>query len=239
MSATPPGPCQARIESIWDNAWKALGEGKPYQFFLAQAAAELAKFRDQIPAGDLAALSDFSRSEISDRSNRTHFDAHESRLDSERRLFASLRDFTMQNVQKAGFFVFQTLTYANGAVALATLGYMGRDGAGSVSFGMILVLILSSVGFLLTLLAGHVATLKSTPFIKLLAELATSSLADDVRAKKIGEIPGASREATLLPRNLCYAATGCLVLSLIIGAITLAHPASNSNSQIESHHGRA
>lgn len=98
------GPCQARIESLWDQAWKAIGEGKPYQFFLAQTAAELTKFRDQIPAGDFAALTDYNRSEVSDRSHRAHFTAHEARLDSERQLFASLRDSTMQNAQKAGFF---------------------------------------------------------------------------------------------------------------------------------------
>jgi len=126
--------------------------------------------------------------------------------------------------KKQAFFVFQTLTYANGAVALATLGYMGREGAGPTSPGMIAVLILSSVGFLLTLLSGHIATLKAAPFIKLLAELAGPSLADDVRAKKIGEIPKVGWKATALPRYLSYGATACLVLSLIVGAITLAHP---------------
>lgn len=222
----PKGPRETRIAFLWHEAWNRLSEGQIHQFFPAQAAAELAVFRSQLAPDDVAGRADLTASDILDRSNRESMAAHEARLANYRATMASLLDFAMNNVSKAGLFVAQALTYANGAVALATLGYIGRDAAGPPSGGMIAVLVFSSVGFLLMLLSGHVATLTAQPFLKLLAELSAPLISDKDRQQKAAEFPTAVKKATLPTRCISYLSVACLIVALIVGTCSLISNAS-------------
>lgn len=225
MSNNPPprqkGPLETRVAALWVDCLNAYDNATPHAHFASQAAAEILAFRNALQPGNQASANDLYFAEAEDRFKRESLAAHAANLEGFRSQMRSMLDFTLKQVATFNQFAFQSLSLANGAIVLATLGYIGREGAGPPERGLLVVILLCALGFLLTLLSAHIGTLLSTKSIQLYSELAQPTLPVAGRIEKLKRVPDAAKLLTRWPRFLSYVAAGCLVVALAIGTITL------------------
>jgi hypothetical protein len=215
------GPKETRIDWIWDQAWAKLSNGEIYDYFVALAEADLAKFERDLAPNDPSALTDLTYAKSSDRAQRTHFAAVIKQRDEERQRIYGFVQVLHDQVIRQSHFVMQSLALANGSVVLATLGYIGRDGASPVSRIFIVVIGLGGVGFLLTLLMAHVGVMRSRRPLKDLAELAAPRISEE-RAKVLGQgVLQYGNQSLRISSIIGYAAALCLILALATGTVGL------------------
>lgn len=219
-SDPPHGPIEQRIMSLWHQAWDALSRGETYAFFISQAETELLWWKNRILENDVNAQADLSNAEALNRSHAQSLATHVSEVEQFRKQIGAVCDQLAEQNTKLGFYAFQHLGFANGAVALGTLGYLAKDGE-TPTQNLVWVVALSAAGFLLNILSAYIASLKIPKLIKLYTELTLPWLSETDRAEKINEIPALSKEVQRWPRLISYTSAGLLIVAVMVGTATL------------------
>ncbi len=225
-TTTPPpnGPRHARIEEIWNDAWKACADGEVYEFYVALAEVEISRFGSTgLPPNNDVARLDQNAAENAHLAHSRHFFAHVAQQAETRALMNSTRDFVIKAMNDMGQLAYKMLSVANGAVATGIVAFMGtQTSAGkAVPGGLLSVLILSAVGFFLTLLSGHAGVLLFQKPIKVLTDLSMPRISEERSANAIKELNESLKPARIVPTSFAYAATACLVGAFVVAALAL------------------
>ena len=217
QTPTPPaGPRKAQIVWLWNEAWKAYNKGEVSEFYIRMADADLARFAASSPLQDAAAQADLNDATSYHIAQSKHFEAEQANVEYFRTTIGSLRDTLMEQNFSLAQFTYRSLSLANGAIVLATLAFLGNKAQGPIPDGIIFVIILGSVGFLLTLLAAHLGVLLITRPVRLLTESTVPRLAPQVRKDKMAVFQRSLRWLRV-SMFVNYAAFGCLAGAIVVG----------------------
>ena len=213
------GPREQQLDWVWGEIWKELHAGGVWSFFYSEAERDLARFKETLPPNDPAAADDVDRAERVHRSQKEHFTAALRVREDERNKILSFREKMLEQVLKVSMFTMQSLALANGSAVLATLTYIGRDGAGPASPWLIAVISLGAIGFCLTLLSAHIASRMAMKPIGLLLDMAAIHISTNDLIAKRDQMVAAANRITWWTYRLSYSAAGCLVLGLVCGLL--------------------
>ena len=212
------------VASQWNTVWTAAQNGEVWEYFAAVGEANIANWRAGAKTYDPQQTQDLFRAEHLHLAQSRHFQARLDNLAVARAQAQGIFELTIKTVSELNLQLTKLLAFANGAVVLGTLAFIGNEHSASVQNELIPVVILCSVGFLLTLLASHIALLRSRRIITLLGELTALRLSDAARSERHSEIQRRGRTTAWTVQPLYYISAACLGLAMVFGVSALRTP---------------
>ena len=219
--ASPHGPCEAFIRQIWEEIWKTQEDGGVFEHLVAAAEASIANFAACISVGNQAAALDLQRAKNWHLIQSQHFAVHRANLQTYREQIADTSRRVHEQTSAFDQHVVRSLTLANGAIVIAALAYIQTKS--TIPDGMIAVIVLCSVGYLLTLLGSYFVVVLSSPISDCLLDLQNIRLADTIRKKKDADLRRASKYMIWMSHPIFFASAICLAAALYIGIQSLRH----------------